>query len=186
MTGIEIDTPEDTDSAKENFTGQEALSDLYETVAQAQKRGMLAQVSMTRLYNYARGISGEEDVEIVKALTENLMLRRILKTMVTGAAMYHLPEAMAASTEDLPAREGDGCRIRMEESRAEPDQVYVIVELSNPEAETPSALVVCDEDMMCRQFVLPEARGGIAQLIAERGSHLVQMLANPKSEAYLK
>jgi hypothetical protein len=87
----------------------------------------------------------------------------------------------------LPARYGDGCNIRIERSRAEPDQYFVVVELARDRAASlpPTALVVCDRQDRCRRFALPAVRNGIAQIIAEGDSDLMRMIGDPAARVFL-
>ena len=180
---IDYDVPEgeNLDVARDAFTDAALVQELTDALASG---GAEAGVSLSRLYRHATNMS-QIDQALERSLRENLNLRRIYKDMVERTSRFHLPEAMAASSEELPSRHGQGCRIRMEASRAEADQIYVIIEIDGEADQPPSTLIVCDADQNCRRFGLPEIRNGVAQLIAERQSDLVTMLMNPKAEAYL-
>lgn len=112
--------------------------------------------------------------------------RRVHSRMVADSARAVLPFARAASS-GAAARRGDGCQIRIEQSRAEPDQYFVLVELAKGlAADAPTALVVCDSDDRCQRFPLPAARDGVAQLIADAGSDLMRLISDPSSKVYLR
>tara|TARA_B100001179_G_C18436048_1_gene336750 strand:- start:293 stop:574 length:282 start_codon:yes stop_codon:yes gene_type:complete len=93
---------------------------------------------------------------------------------------------MAASSGDYPVRHGSGCIIRMEASRAEPDQIYVIIEITGDVDLAPTSMFVCEEDQTCMRFEVPEIKDGIIQLIFDRPSKLVELMMNPKTEVFLK
>ena len=181
MTSFEIPTKEQLEVTRDIFCESSQVSELVDIL---KSKEALGGISVSRLYTYATTSSGVDE-ELETKLGENLNLRRIYKDMVERTSRFHLPEAMAASSEELPSRHGQGCRIRMEASRAEADQIYVIIEIDGEADQPPSTLIVCDADQNCRRFGLPEIRNGVAQLIAERQSDLVTMLMNPKAEAYL-
>lgn len=117
--------------------------------------------------------------------------RRVHSRMVADSARATLPFARAASSlaqsAGATARRGDDCQIRIEQSRAEPDQYFVLVELAKGlAADAPTSLVVCDSDDRCRRFPLPAARDGVAQLIAEKESDLMRLISDPASKVYLR
>jgi hypothetical protein len=177
MSGYEIPKGSDLEFVKQKFS---ELSQVDEILAGAEGGSAIAP---SALFAYAQG--GEnEDVE--KALAKDLALRRIYRAMVEKSASYILPEAMAASSDDIVSREGKGCRIRMEPSRAEPNQVYVIIELSGDEKVAPTTLVICDVESNCSRFPLPKVRDGVVQIIADRDADLVRLLSNPKTEAFIR
>ncbi len=140
-------------------------------------------VSPSQLFAYANGAKNEY---VEKALSEDLNLRCIHRDLVKRGAVYYVPEVRAASSDLIVSREGRGCRIRMEPSRAEPDQVYVIIELSGDEKTLPTMLVVCDVESNCSRFPLPKVRDGVVQIIADRDADLVRLLSNPKTEAFIR
>lgn len=113
-------------------------------------------------------------------------VRRAHGRMIAEGARAALPFARAASS-GAAARRGDGCQIRIEQSRAEPDQYFVLVELAKGLAgNEPASLVVCDGDDHCRRFPLPAARDGVAQIIADGDSDLMKLISDPASKVYLR
>jgi hypothetical protein len=144
-----------------------------------------AMISPSRLYACATGAVAD-DPEVEAALGRNPAMRAAYRRMIESAARYAMPEAMAASSGGPAPRQGEGCRIRFERSRAEPNLFFVIVELTDEAAEPPQALIVCDAEDRCRQFPLPGMRNGTAQMIADENSDLMCLLGDPKSRAYLR
>lgn len=142
-------------------------------------------ISPSHLFSYVNG-DIIDDPEIETALRTDLNLRRVYRDMLQKAAAYYVPEAMAASSDEWPVREGKGCRIRLEPSRAEPDQIYVIIELTGDDRNAASVLVVCDTESNCSRFDLPSVRDGVAQIITTRSSDLVRLLTDPKTEAFIR
>ncbi len=140
-------------------------------------------VSASRLYTYA--IQGD-DQGVRQALGTDLALRRAYRRLLQKVSRFHIPEAVAASTEEFPERHSDGCKIRLQVSRAQPDQLYLIIELSDQRADSPKSLNVFGSDEACETLDLPVQRNGVMQLIIERESPLAHMLADPKSEIFLR
>lgn len=176
------------DLAKDAFADLSGVNELISGEPILGESGPAAsvQVSPAMLNAHANGQGSQFDGKVKEALANNPQLRRIYRKFLDQGSAYYVPEAMAASSEAFLERSGKGCRIRMEQSRAQSEQVYVIVELEEAQGGAPSALVICDTDLSCTTFELPAFRGGIAQLIAERESELVKLLNNPKTEAFLR
>jgi hypothetical protein len=145
-------------------------------------------VPLSRLYDYATQAPRGDDAGVEEALERDPRLAADLRLLLEKTAVRHVPRAAAASTGAVRERHGEGCRVRLQPSRAEPGQVYVIIEMSPPSApaDTPRALFVCDAENRCRRYLLPEARDGVVQLLAEAQSDLVRGLEDTRSEVYLR
>jgi hypothetical protein len=150
--------------------------------------GRARPVPLSRLYDYATQAPRGDDAGVEEALERDPRLAADLRLLLERTALRQLPRAAAAAAGPLRERHGDGCRVRLQPSRAEPGQVYVIIEMA-PGAETgdlPRALFVCDAENRCRRHALPEPRDGVIQLLAETQSDLVRGLEDIKTEIYLR
>jgi len=177
MTGYKP-TDEELKSAKEVFN--ERLT--AETLLDGERPQ--GAISASRLLAYARGlVTG--DGEIDTALKANANLRKAFRQMIRDAALFALPEAMAASSDELPSRETQGCKLSLKPSRAEENQLYLIVETSDFTRGSPTVLVVCGREDETSRIDLPPPRNGVMQVILERESDIVKLLIDPKSEAFL-
>ncbi len=181
MSKYNVPEGKNLEAAKDVFADLSGVNELLSDVCV--KSG---QISPATLFAHANGQGAAFDAGVKAALANNPSLRTVYRKFLDQASAYYVPEAMAASSEALLERIGKGCRIRMEQSRAQSEQIYVIVELEEAQGGAPSALVICDTDLSCATYELPAFRDGIAQLIAERGSELVRLLNNPKTEAFLR
>ena len=171
-------TPQEREAAQENFHRRDRADALMQNTGGG--------VSASRLHAYAQGILTGDAQDIETALDKDAALRAAYRTMVRDAALFVLPEAMAASSDALPVRETRGCKLSLKPSRAEETQFYLIVELDDATKGEPSTLAVCGADNRTHQIALPPSRGGIIQVIVERDSDIVRLLRDPKSEAYLR
>lgn len=142
-------------------------------------------MTASRLYAAAQR---DEDAVVQGTLSESRGARAFHRRAVAAAALYSLPEARAASSGAALARHGEGCRIRTERSRAEPDQYFVMVEVTKGDraASSPTSLVVCDSEDRVRRFPLPVVREGVAQMIADKDSDLLRLIGDPTTKVYLK
>jgi hypothetical protein len=141
--------------------------------------------SLDRLYAYAVE-PGREDAELERALMTDPGLGAAFQRILDRTAWHRLPRVAAASPGAITSRDGAGCRIRFQDSRAEPDQTYVIIEVAEAGAPAPSHMFVVDDGGQCRKFALPEARGGVIQFLVERDSALLAGLLDVKTEVFLK
>jgi hypothetical protein len=142
-------------------------------------------ISMSRLYAYAEGRIAYPDPEIETALATSPSLRAANSRLLAAGPVYEFELARAASDGDLLPRRGEGCTIRYEDSRAERDHVYVVIEIEQG-GGVPAQLVLFDPDDNCHRFDLPAPRRGIVQLLVERGSELLELLRNPTTRVLLR
>lgn len=136
------------------------------------------------LYGYAMGET-VQSVRIKSALLRFPAMRRALDEMLGAQAVYAIPEAIAASTDAYPERRTNGCRLRVEVSRAEGDQVYLIIEVDEGHA-MPERLTLCGLDGQVEHLDLAAPRRGAIQVMVTIGSGIPEMLKDPKTALYLR
>ena len=86
-----------------------------------------------------------------------------------------------------PARRPDsGFRITLRKSRAEPSQVYIIIDLADYDGAPPSHLFVLGEEIRACKHSLPPPMGGAIQILAEDGSDIIRALEDRHSEVFLR
>lgn len=142
-------------------------------------------LSAAALYRYARRGIEPDDLWLERLLRDDAAARGLYRRFVSAAATLSLPQAMAASSEEIPSRDVPGCRISATRSQAEPEQFIVVIELRESSGAGPATLVLCDGEQRCRHFALPAARRDIIQLIEQADSDLIGLLADPRTEAFL-
>jgi len=175
MSEYKINT-EDLEIAKKLFGDRQNQRHLLQ-----EKRP--GQFSASRLYKY---VLGHEDRELSLALGTDLSLRRVYKSLLQQQAYFHIPQALAASTDEFPQRHADGCVIRLQASRAESTQVYLIIEIADKRRDMPKNLQAFAGDDGFETVHLPEARNGVIQTIIDKNSALAKLLADPKTEIFLR
>jgi hypothetical protein len=142
-------------------------------------------IGFNRLYDYAMGM-GADTASVEQALSRNAGLRADLRALLVKVSLTHLPEVAAAGTGELESRQTDQCSIRIEPSRAEPDQVYLIIELSDLSAAMPGTLFTCTADDKTDRLELPEARDGVIQLLLDRSAPILVGLRDHSAEVFLR
>lgn len=180
---IRIDLPVDTglDAAKAAFEDEDTLRQAIEAAAEGSARPAIA---FHRLHAFAAGV-GEDDADLRRALAEDEHLRADLNALLVKTATNHLPEVAAASSQELTLRESAGCRIRIEPSRAEPDQVYIIIELLDRAAGLPTTLVSCTAEGRYDRLELPEGRDGVVQVLLDNSAPVLESLRDHGTEVFL-
>ena len=182
MREFDIPTPARRDEARRRFAAKE----LTDAVAGAREADAAARISMSQLYALVSAPSRQLPGDVAAAMLAQPALRAAYRDLLARSTAYHLPAAMAASTEALPQRTGDGCRIRFLASQAEAHQVYLIVELDDSDRTPPGALIFSDEEDFCATLELTNWRDGVAQRIVEANSDILRLARDHKSVAYLK
>jgi hypothetical protein len=177
--------PEDEglDALRDLFVAIMDLDDITKATTEPFWRRRIA---LSRLYSFVTEPGAPEDPELDRALEKDPALRADFRRLLEKTAASYLPQVAAASSGTVERREGPGCRIRFEASRAEPSQTYVIIELSDPETPMPNALFVCYAEYQCVKFVLPPARDGVIQILLEQDSDLLAKLRDIKTEVFLR
>lgn len=187
MKEFAIPAPAQMIEARQRFAASELAESVADSAADSTAGGAPKSIPVSRLYAIVTDPGSPMPPDIAAAMLQRPALRAAYRALLAGSASYHVPEAMAASTDVLLLkRRGDGCLIRFLPSRAEPDQVYLIVELDDPGRAMPSALVFCDAEDFCSAVELTGWRNGVAQLIVETSSAILRLARDPKSSAYLK
>jgi hypothetical protein len=184
MNDFEMPQGANLERARAFFTEIENAEAMLRSAADQSVKPRVAASSL-----YAAARDGHVDITplIETMLAEHRSVRAAYRHMLATTALYALPEAMAASSGEMPVRHGEGCLIRTERSRAEPNQFFVVVELTEKEHElAPTCLIVCDTEDRTQRFPLPMARDGITQIIAEAQSDLMRMLGDPTTRIYLQ
>lgn len=182
MTHISISTMEGNERAMQTFETSALLGELF---LELETLSDVCHISASDLFRMAQGkMVPDRNFSLLD--TSSSETRSAYVQMLTQTAAYHLPPPMAASSTEIAVRDGSGCRLRFETSRAEPDQVYIIIELTNRSADIPLDMIVCDSDNNCQSIPLPTARDGIIQLISQRNSPLMDLLSDPRTEVYLR
>ncbi|MBT3307036.1 MAG: hypothetical protein HN377_11210 [Alphaproteobacteria bacterium] len=162
------------------LTTLDALSAKDETTAEAKG------VGFTELYSFATDPASVMDDNLRRALNDNERLRNDMDQILDKTALYHFPLVAAASSGAVDERDGEGFKIRLRQSRAERSQTYVMIELDETNMARPSTLFVRSAENDYGKYPLPEAQGGVIQLLVESGSDLVKALRDVHTEVFIR
>jgi len=142
------------------------------------------QLSPSQIFQLVQGSNSA--IETEQRINEHVDMMLAYQMMLYESSAWQPALAIAASSDELPAINGNGWKIRSERSNAEHSQIYVIVELTRSEANVPEELILCDSGNVCARFPLPAMRHGVAQFIVEEDSEVIRLLSNPNTTALIK
>ncbi|MBT3765050.1 MAG: hypothetical protein HOF84_04290 [Rhodospirillales bacterium] len=159
---------------------------LAETDALTSGGGSGGKIAFAELYAYATDPNFSPAPDLLKALDDDAQLSADFQRLLANTSMLYMPQVAAASSGERQYREADGCRITFKESRADPNQMFVIFELVDKQATPPSIMFICHSDNSCRRVVLSDAIEGRIQLLVDKDSHIVRGLSEVSTEVYLR
>lgn len=173
-----IPTESEISGLRRDFQESQAINDLLNE--SVKKTGIAA----SDLYAFTKGEQGKAQ-EILAAMQSNTNLQVAYRGMIEAISIYKMPEAIAASSEEFPTRQASGCQIKVEKSRAEESQYYIIITVSDMDRIAPKLMTVIDQDNNIERLELPVPRRGIIQVSTDEKSGIPLMLINPKTAIYL-
>jgi hypothetical protein len=143
-------------------------------------------VGFSDLFAFANDPNREMTPDLSQALRQDSALEADLLHLLDRVAAYHFPRAAAASSGPVAQRDGDLYRIALRPSRAEPSQIYIIIELADLDSVPPELIYVCRPGQPCEKHRLPIAHDGAIQILADLGSSLVEALRDGRAEVFLR
>jgi len=109
-----------------------------------------------------------------------------LDLLLEKASLVHMPMLAAASSGDSILRETDAATIRLTASRAEPEQVYLQIQMKDVDAPMPSRLFVRKSGEQWIRMNLSEFVDAKVQELLAANDPVTQALNAPDSEVYLR
>ena len=143
-------------------------------------------IGFSDLYAFATGSDSMMDEELERAVENDVQLRDDLDRLLDETALYQSERVAAASTGKVDMREGEGFEIRLHKSRAAPQQIYIIIELKDPEAAPPTAMFLCGSRPLYQKRLLPKMQDGTIQILTNSDSDLVEALRDIKTRVFLR
>jgi len=144
----------------------------------------LSKASPSALHAYATDPSYQPDAPLLHLLAVDDAVQADFQRLLTNTSVYHMPQMAAASSGDIESREVNGCKIVFRPSRADPEQLYAIIEITDPDL-TPSMLFVRHPDGSTDRVELPDFQNRRAQLLLDRQSSQARGLMDTKAEVYV-
>lgn len=147
-----------------------------------------AHVGFAHLVHYVEGRDFEGSERVEAALRNDLSLRRTFKQLLSRRSVAALPqEAQADDGARVSQREGEGFSVLFRPSKANPDQLYVILRVF-PDfgaAEGKAFMLVAELDDEVTRVRFPELLDGQSQCILPIDHAPLAALQAPKSHISL-
>lgn len=138
------------------------------------------------IYHYATDPAMTPSADLSRALATDARAREDLCCLLARVAPYRQITRAAASSGAVTMRSGTGFEITLRESRADRDQLYLIIKLASTANPAPGTLFVIGDDEGCRKVALPRPTDGVIQLLLDMTSDLAGALCNPKTDVFLR
>ena len=176
-------TRDQREAARRAFEALSALDDL--AAARGKPVAGERSAGFSDLYAYVTDPERPMSQALERALSTRPSLAMDLQRLLRKRASHHAPRLAAASSGLESSRRGSGFTISLRPSRAEPAQVYVVIDVLDLASRPPRTLFVSQPDDRLVKHALPGAEGGTIQLLADVESELVRALRDPESEVFL-
>jgi hypothetical protein len=141
-------------------------------------------VSFHDIYRYATDPAALPSADLTRALAIDARAREDLRCLLARIAPYRPVARAAASSGAVTTRSGTGFEITLRESRADRDQLYLIIKLASTAVPAPGTLFVIGDG--CRKVSLPRPMDGVIQLLLDTNSDLAGALCNPQTDVFLR
>jgi len=141
--------------------------------------------SFSELYAYANKSHHKTSATLEKALAHDLRTRRDLKRLINKRSIAFIARAAAASSGDIEMREGNGFRLTLKTSKANNDQIYLIIEALES-TEVPSLMFIQNDEIGILRFEIDDFEEGEAQFLLSKEDDVVKALRNHASEVILR
>lgn len=145
-----------------------------------------SQIPFSTLYAYVNNPAFVSPIDFERLLEADLAAQENLNRLLEKASLAHMPMLAAASSGGITKRETDVALITLTQSRAEPDQVYLKIEIKDLNAKMPIHLFARQAGGAWIRKVLPDFMNGQTQVLLETKSPIAQTLSAPDGEVYLR
>ena len=173
----------DTASCAEAFF---IAGDALECLTRETDQPVSEAVSFHEIYRYATDADATPGPALARALAHNDRVRADLHRLLCRTAPLQQFSRAAASSGAITTRQGSGFEMTLRESRADRDQVYLIIRLGDFSHPAPTTLFVLDDEAGFKKVPLPSPADGVIQMLLEVTSDLAASLCDPKTDVFLR
>lgn len=159
--------------------------------ADAQARDLMtpsdaaARISFSDLYRYVMDPDFELPPAALARLATDPAAAADLERLIAARSFAHMPRHAAAATTGHVRRETDAAVLTLTPSRATPSQIYLVIELSDPDAAPPQQLFTRAAGGAWTRIQLPKFVNARTQVLLEAGGDAAVALSDPETEVYL-
>ena len=177
-------TPDDIEKTEAVFMSRQIASWLVEPSENSQMSEMKAhRFAFSEVVAYARG-DGKLSLPLARALKSDVEIRLALQRLLSQTAQVQFVNRAAASSANELSWTTDQGSISLHRSRAQIDQVYVLIELTKP-YKTVTRLIAMARDGRIADITLDTAIMGVIRILAYQSEDVVQILETVDCRVYL-
>jgi len=158
--------------------------DSFERIIKRDKT-LLPRVAFNDLFSYVNDPDFITPAHLKDALQNDFKLRRDLKRLISKQPIATMMRAAAASSGQIEQREGDGFSIRLQLSKADPDQTYLII-ASHDRDDSPHFLFVEEQNGPLYRLVIEDFYDAEAHILLSSQDEIVKALRKPKVDVILR
>ena len=177
-------TLDDIDKAEAVFMSRQIAAWLVQPTEHPEMSEIKEQrLAFSEIVAYARG-DGKLSLPLARALKSDPETRLTLQRLMSQTAQVQFVNRAAASSANELSWTTDQGNISLHRSRAQIDQVYVLIELTEP-YKTATRLVAMARDGRIADVTLDAAIMGVIRILAYQSDDVVQILETVDCQVYL-
>ena len=145
-----------------------------------------ARIPFSKIYAYVNDPNFTDTDDFEKSLAKDQAAQTDLDRLLEKSALLFMPKLAAASSGSVTRRETDDALITLTPSRAEPDQLYLQIEMKDLNAFVPTRMYARLDNTPWLRLNLPSFVNAKAQVLLSAGDKIAQIIAAPDGEVYLR
>ena len=173
-------SPEAESEAVSEMSNQYLIKEMVSKVKRTRVPEQLAVSSLYQMIRDGKKINPSDLQEI----NRKPMLRKLFFRIIDECSVYRFNEAVAASSGSMQ-RVVSGCKITIEPSLAETNQIYLIIEFQD-ETSNVSQLVTFDDKSRAFSIELPAIESKVCQLLLDKHHPILSLILKPSTIIFLK
>ncbi len=143
-------------------------------------------IAFSTLYAYANDPDFVATPAFEKRLTADEAAMADLERLLENTSQIYMPKLAAASSGSVQKRETDDAVITLTTSRAEPEQIFVKIELKDSDIKLPAHLFARSGDGPWIRMALPAFMNTRTQILLSADDRLINILRSPDGQVYLR
>jgi len=143
-------------------------------------------IAISTLFRYANDPGYELPADLAQHLENDPIAQANLMRIISNAALEHIPMLAAAASDTVTRRETDKTVLILTPSRADPAQIYLTIEMKDPEAARPSQIFVSSAEGQWHKLQLAPFVGVRTQTILESEHEVIVALSHPEAVVYFR
>lgn len=150
------------------------------------EQGRANRPSFTELYRYVHGQRLDVWDDFAQVMRTFPDAAKDFEHLIQNTAYAIMPQLAAAAGAAVQLREHDGYALKVTESRAEPNQVYLSIEAGIDLVDPPRGLFMKSIDSIWHELIIPPMTNGRAQIVLDKDNPAVRAFGQPDTVIYIR